>query len=343
LFCEKHAYQDYNDVLFILRMDARIGSAKDGFAEAYAFTGPPSGGKSFVVLRLLRLLGQNSHHHVQPLPAVYFTAPPRQDANASVPVTAELSGCRLCTPKEQPVKPIDPTALKAILDGRDVAVSARHNNSQKGDAISFDVTWAIIIQSQGAIKLHEDESDIGVLDKIIEFRPPFQFLAKEALDELNPRHREADARLLDMCNSGMLNGEMLFHMQVWYSLLDRSICKHRGIAPIPPKSLEYRKEANTAAGTDEDAFVLWMKQNLVYVDPSEASATKAINEALKCRFGNYDPSRRTAAGIGPRIYQYRPRGKPPINYYKVLIPGHGSVPRPVRLMTADEKASRTHD
>ena len=48
-------FEDYNDVLFILRMDARAGSAKPGFAEAYAFTGPPAAGKSFVVLRLLRL------------------------------------------------------------------------------------------------------------------------------------------------------------------------------------------------------------------------------------------------------------------------------------------------
>jgi hypothetical protein len=327
-------------VLFILRMDARIGSAKEGFAEAYAFTGPPSGGKSFVVLRLLRLLGQGSNHHVQPLPGIYFTSPPRQDANASSPITAELAGCRLCTPKEQPVKPIEPAAIKSILDGRDVAVSARHNNSQKGDSNSFDVTWTIIIQSQGAIKLRDDENDTGVLDKIIEFRPPFQFVAADAMNESNPRHRKADAELVDLCDSSKLNGEMLFHMQVWYSLLDRSICKHRGIMPSPPKSLEFRMEANALAGTDEDAIFKWMKDNLMYVnDAKDASPTKAIHDALKANFGSVEPSRRTAAGIGPKTYQYRGKSSHFI-YYKVLIPGNGLAPRPVRLLTNQEKKDR---
>ena len=320
-----------------MRVDARVGSAKGGYAEGYALTGPPSGGKSFVVLRLLRLLGQGSKHHCTPLPGIYFVTPPRQDANASMPVTAELAGCRLTTPKEQPTKPLDPGALKAILDDSDVNVSARHNNSQAGADINFSVTWTILIQSQGSMKLKEGETDIGTLDKIIEMRPPFLFLPEAELEPTNPRHRLADFELADLCNAGGLNGELLFHMQCWYPLLDRDVCTFRTIMPPPPKSLGYRQEANEEAGTGGDKLLKWMEKRLRYCTEKEAAPTRDIHKAIKDELGKVEPSMRTQAGIGPAVGQYRAGPKSEHHdFYRVLIPGQGNKARPVRLRVCSE-------
>jgi len=314
-------FEDMNDTIFVLRADARMGAACEGFAEAYAFTGPPAGAKSFVVLRLLRLFGQGHQHHAQPLPAVYFCAPPRMDANASTPVTSELNGCRMCCPKEQPTEPINPTALKSILDDADVQVSARHNHSQRGQEISFRVTWAIVIQSQQAIHL-KDNSDIGVMDKLVELRPPYKFVPKDEYElrkAENPRLREADPELADLCNTGALSAEVFFHMTLWYATLDRSVCTFRSILPTPPKSLSYRQEADADAGTGPGLLREWMKERLEYCTEEEATQVPQIHAALKAKFGSdAGPSQRTQAGIGPRVSQCRKKSKGlNFDYYKV--------------------------
>ena len=58
----RNLFEDIDDVLYALRIDARCLSGKTGFAEAYGFTGPPSPGKSWVVMRLLRFLGEGPRH-----------------------------------------------------------------------------------------------------------------------------------------------------------------------------------------------------------------------------------------------------------------------------------------
>jgi hypothetical protein len=180
-----NAFEDCDEAIFWMRVCSRILSGLSGFAEANALTGPPSSSKSWLTLPLLRLLGQGHQHLAQPLPSGYFTAPPRPDGDSSRPITAQLAGCKLCVPKEVPVKPIVAESLKAILDPRDVAVSARHNNSGRSDASSFTVTWTIVLTSQGAIGQGDGDMDCGVLDKIVELRPPFEF--KAAPEEGNPR------------------------------------------------------------------------------------------------------------------------------------------------------------
>jgi hypothetical protein len=227
---------------------------------------------------------------------------------------------------------LEPAALKAILDDRDVNVSARANHSQKHDATSFRITWTIIIQSQGSIKLRPDECDVGALDKVVEIRPPFQFAPEADYNATNPRHRKADAALLDLCDRGGLNGEMLFHMSVWYETLDRDVCKFRTVWPTPPKSLGYREEANKDAGTGGEALKQWMQMHLEYCTEKEASPTKDIHQAIKDKFHKVEPSMRTQVGIGPRVHQYRAGPKAGHHdFYKVLIPGDGTVQRPVRL------------
>ena len=231
---------------------------------------------------------QGSQRHAQPLPGSYFTSPPRQDSDAGRPVTAALTGCRLTCPKKQTTKPLDPHAFKSILDARKVDVAARNNHTKKGDSISFPVSWTIMIQSQGSIKLRDDETDIGTLDKIPQFRPPFEFVANDVLDESNPRDRVSDPGLTAKCDGGLLNAVAFFHMCCWYELLGPDICKHRTIYPAPPGCKQFREEAELNSNTCGSDLRTWMVSKLKYCTDAEASPTKAVNTTIKASMARWN-------------------------------------------------------
>jgi len=330
-----NAFEDYDDMVFVMRIHARVLSGLSGFAEAYALTGPPSSSKSWLTLPLLRFLGQGPAHLAQPLPSGYFTAPPRPDGDSSRPVTAQLAGCKLCIPKEVPVKPIVAEALKAILDPRDVAVCARHNNSGKKDASSFTVTWAIVLVSQGSISQGTDDMDCGVLDKIVEMRPPFEF--SEAPDASNPRHRKADPVLADAADSGALGGEMFWWARRMFATITRDVCRGRHLTPAPPACAAIRAEKSG------DHMVQrvkdWMVRRLEHCPDAAATPIPDLHEALKNDLLKVDASCRTSAGLGPRRHQYR--GGPKachFTFYKcVLVAGGPQLP--VRLKSAAASSS----
>ena len=317
----------------MLRVDSRVLSGKTGFAQAYALTGPPSGGKSFMCLRLLRLLGQDHDNLCTPLPAVFFTVPPRQDPNGSQPVTASCAGSRLVVPKESPSKPIVPESLKGILDPRDVNVSARQNNSQKTDDVSFGVSWVIIIQSQNPLHLKEDEKDGGVVDKILEFQPPFEFVAPKLFETTNnPRHRKADKGLMDLCDDGQLSAELVYFALRFYDTLDNEICAHRTLAPMPPNSKRIQVAASSNSLVDQ--VRVWISKHLDYSDSKkDASRTSAVHTAMKLTLGKVDAATRTQAGLGPVPAQYRagPKSEWHDLYETVLPWDTGKDKKPVKL------------
>ena len=251
---------------------------------------------------------------------------------------ALLTGCILTCPKKQTTKPLDPHAFKSILDAREVDVAARNNHTKKGGSISFLVTWTIMIQSQGSIKLRDDETDIGTLDKIPEFRPPFEFVANDVLDESNPRDRVSDPGLTAKCDGGLLNAVTFFHMCCWYELLGPDICKHRTIYPAPPGCKQFREEAELNSNTCGSDLRTWMVSKLKYCTEAEASPTKAVHTTIKASMGKVEPSLRTSAGLGPRTYQYRSGEKASWHdYYKVILPGSNvKDARPVRLKREGE-------
>ncbi len=76
-----------DDVLCCMRVVSRVLSGRSGFAQLYALTGPPSSGKSLLVMSLLRLLGEGPKFYVTPLGSGYFCNTPRADGETSKPVT----------------------------------------------------------------------------------------------------------------------------------------------------------------------------------------------------------------------------------------------------------------
>ena len=294
--------------MYVLRIDSRIVSGKTGFAEAYALTGPPSGGKSFIALRHLRFLGQKAENLVQPLPTSYFVTPPPPNAEGSRPVTAACRGAKLVVPKEMPVKPIVAESLKGILDPRDVDVSARSNFSKAREQTCFEITWSILIQSQGALHIAADDNDCGIMDKLVELRPPFEFVSPDewvAKKGVNTRLRPADKDLLDATDRGDLNGEMFFHSTIWYDLLDEKCCPHRTIQPKPPSALAVVEENKVEDKVER--IKVWITTNLVECSEKDATGVKEVHAALKDALGAVEPSLRTACGFSTGQYRRGPK------------------------------------
>ena len=319
---------DLDDVIALLRIDARILSGITGFAEAYALTGPPSSGKSLYTLGLLRMLGQGGEYLAQPVPSVFFTSEPRQDANSSMPVTNQLEGAKLVMPKESPPKPLHPLAVKSILDPRDVEVAARANQSRRKDSTTFGVTWTIVIPSQGGVEFAV--ADEGIADKILEFRPPNHFVAADTVNPANPRHRAVDTELGRMTDAGELSGEIMTFAMTMYATLAPEVVKGRVLHPAPPNSLAVQAELKTAMASGEAA--IWKIKYLEYCADKDASPVPVINKAMKAA-GFSDASVRTACGIGPGRHQYRKGPKADhFSYYRVSLE-EGDTPKPVRLKT----------
>ena len=287
-------FECWDCVIYILRMDARILSGKNCFAQAYAFTGPPSGGKSWVLARLTAVLGQGGKYLTVPLPPNYFNNPVRQDAEGSKPVSNQCMGARLIAPKEVPAKPIDPEALKSVLDPRDLDINARANNSSKREDTTFPVTWAIVLLSQGAVTVKEGETDTGLSDKIVELRPPFQFKEPQLVRE-NTRERPADKKLHDDTIAKLLAPETIFWSVAMQPLLGPEICTNRGIYPVPEQAEKNAKEAQAVG--QEAKIKEWMCTSLEHCTVDQASTHTEVLAAMS-GFGKINASVLTAVGLG---------------------------------------------
>lgn len=315
-----------DEMVYWLTVCARICSGKKGFAQAYALTGPPSGGKSFLLLGHLRLLGEGTDHYVAPLPTSYFVTAPRGDSESSRPVTNCCMGSKLVVPKESPIKPLVPASLKSILDARDVSVAARANSSGRRDRNNFAITWTIVIQSQGSIE-SADPADTGFFDKVAELRPPFQFVAEELIEDPT-KQKPASRELSDQCDDGMFGGEIFFWSTVFYDLLDSALCKHRVISP-EPESVKAHREDSTRDSLPAKVKT-WILDKFVHCAPKDASDCKDVLAKLETDFGKVTPSERSAGGLGPVRYQFRAGPKANwFHFFKHAL-GTGQV-QPIRL------------
>jgi hypothetical protein len=223
-------------------------------------------------------------------------------------------------------------SLKAILDPRDAAVCARHNHSGKKDSSIFTVTWTIVLVSQGTIEQGGGDQDCGVLDKIAELRPPFEFCAEPQED--NPRQRKADPALADAADAGALSGELFWWACKLFPTITRDVCRGRNLEPAPPSCVAVRNEKG------EDHMVkrvrAWMDENLEHCAERNVTPVPELHERLAASLGKVDPSCRSAAGLGPRRYQFRHAGGR-ISYYRCSL--KGAPAGPVRVKGAAASSS----
>jgi hypothetical protein len=266
------------------------------------------------------------------MPGNYFTSPPRADSNASLPVLAACRGAKLLTPKEQPKASLNPDAIKSILDSNDVDVCARHNHSLQGEQTTFPVTWTIVIQSQGAIEVAKGEEDTGLESKIVDLRPPFEFVKAEDVVP-NTRMRPADREMQERAKNGSLDAELLTWARALFPLLGRDICPNRSIEPRPRSVMQNAEQAtaNSQLRNCKD----FLAANCEHVAQSrEASPFLHIKKAMKAAVGdNINESIFTALGLGEKSkYLCRQGAKENhFQYFKAPLPQAPHTVAPIRL------------
>ena len=186
---------DANTVIHWHRAESRFWSGRLGFAEAYVLTGPTGCGKSKLLVRTSIILGSNFDNYGSSLPQQYFTSEDKRGANDSQPALAKCRNkCFITTKELRGTAGIRPHTLKNILDQTDVNVDARHNHSTDRAVTSFTVSWTIAWAQNGDLKIASDNAFTdGIKDKLVEYRPPHNFLATCTEDHhrsLNPGMRE---------------------------------------------------------------------------------------------------------------------------------------------------------
>ena len=213
------------------------------------------------------------------MPPNYLTSQPRVDPEASKPIMAGFQGAKLLTPKEQVAKPLVPVAVKMILDRKDVDVCARNNNSQKGDETSFPITWAILVQSQASVCIAVGEADTGLQGKIVELKPPFEFVEESKHDPENARHRIADRAMGEDAVEGEFNTEVFAWARHMYRTLGVDVCGNRSIVPRPPSVIE--SETSALENGRKSMILAYLKENFVVCDPKDAAKVVDVNKRLK--------------------------------------------------------------
>ena len=194
--------------------------------------------------------------------------------------------------------------------------------------MSFGISWTIVIPSQSGTHFDPKTFDEGIIDKLVEYRPPNEFVAADEFDPTNHRHIVADVELAAQIDQGALSGELVFFARCFYPSLDASICKGRNMNPLPPNCKSYQAELQKQVASEK--LKGWADQNLEYCAEQDAVPCPQLHTVMAAA-GFVDASSRTAAGIGPTRYQCR-RGekKSWFNYYKVSLKS-GDTRQPVKL------------
>ena len=177
---------DLNEIVFVLRTDARILASMEKMVGMVAYTGPRNGGKSFINMRLVHFLGDHPDRLAKQVGGKYLSSTLREDAQASQPVTATFRGKKLISFKEFSESPIQPETLKNILDPQDGNVDARHNNNKLGELTAFPITFVLSGCGNQAITLHSTPGkDNGCGGKIHEIRTNYN-LSRAPMSLIRP-------------------------------------------------------------------------------------------------------------------------------------------------------------
>jgi hypothetical protein len=214
-----------------------------------------------------------------------------------------------------------------FLDDTDVGINARANHSGKRDNTTFAAPGTLLVMRQTAVKLKSGD-DTGMAKKILEIRPPFDWVAQPEPDS---RQRQADRTLATAVANNEFGGEVLYWARALVPILRLSKTRHMD----PPRpavfaDLEVEAMADTALGK----LHRWLKGHLVKCELEDASPCSDVIKAVRHDFGGFDAHVMTAAGIGSndrRKTRKGAGGSGGVQQTYFRLWGH-----PVRLATPDE-------
>ena len=243
-----------------LVIDSRIVSGVRGFVEMPMYTGPPNSGKTLLANGPIVLLGgparmRGATSYVESLPNNFLCVPDRADGNASKPVLNKCRNKRLLVVTECPALPILGDVCKPLLDTCDAGINARANHSTQHCETTFGVSWSVICMRNSALELCPN-SAYGMRDKILEFQPPFAWVANPQPDS---RERLANRDLADGFAEGRHNAEVLFWARALFPILGLSKSRHMD----PPRPRCFRQfEEDASENALEGRLRTWIRGNL---------------------------------------------------------------------------------
>ena len=313
-------FEDFEWTIYVLRVLCCIDIGIPEIVHLFAYTGPQNCAKSFLALLVVGVLGQNADNLASTLPSNWLCTPMREDAESSTPVAAALCGAKLVVPKEQLKKMMLPEKVKTLVAGPDVNMAARHNFSKKGEQTSFPITWKVLVQSNSELRYSMDPED-GLAGKIVEVRPPFEFVPKELHDPNNMRQRVAKPDL----SVKALKGEFGQELVAWAIALAPSfatdICGGRVLSPQPRDLVTEAIEAAEGQRVATSSLIDLIAEKCDYVDDPSHEALEC--NKLKAMFPGHDSSEWTAAGFGAKFRGQVRRKKEGLNfdYFLTKLPG----------------------
>ena len=135
-------------------------------------------------------------------------------------------------------------------------------------------------------------SDTGMRNKILEIRPPWEWVAEP---EPDTRQRKADKAIAMAAADNEYGGETLFWARALFPILALSTSRH--LAPPRPAAFKFLEEE-----AHEDTPLGMLRKFLHTAtepcSPDEASAPKAVLDAVRKELGKLDATVLASGGVG---------------------------------------------
>jgi hypothetical protein len=313
---------------FVMRFHSRVITGHRQFVEMLALTGPPAGAKSTLTVPVVKCLGNEGRaRYVEEPPNNYLCVLDRVDANASRPTEFEYQGARLLHVKECPGIDLQHDACKRVLEMREGNLASRANHSKPGDSVSIPITWAVMMSRQSSVTWPRNARETGMKSKVLEIRPPYEYIGQDELDPENPRHKLARDSVIQEHSKGVHSAEVIYWARLLYPTL--TLVDNRHMLPRP-KSLEVF-EGQAATGGARGSIEAWIEASLVKSSIDDATEASELDKLITDVLGDHDRSILLTFGIGNSVRMRRGGKHSKSRYYKVRF---ASGMSPARLIGA---------
>eukprot|EP00969_Alexandrium_andersonii_P004053 175914-Alexandrium_andersonii.AAC.1 len=118
--------------------------------------------------------------------------------------------------------------------------------------ISFPITWAVMGNRQTSVTWPENVGDTGMKGKVLEIRPPYEFLVSGEVDTQNPRHKVADDTVIQELSAGKHSAELIFWTRLLFPTLTFGNSRH--LQPTLRCLKVFEAEAEARTGGKDTCF-----------------------------------------------------------------------------------------
>jgi hypothetical protein len=124
--------------------------------------------------------------------------------------------------------------------------------------------------------------EMGMSDKVLEVRPPYEFVPEHEISADNPRQKLADNRIMQAADRNMFGAELLWWCRLLFPTLPIGNSRH--MMPRPRVFSLHEAEANET--TDKTCFAEWLLNTFEHCDIHEAMKDHGARIKV-CVFNSY--------------------------------------------------------